>query len=771
MCLPSAPRNAQNNGTKAVQQPEALEMTRPEGQGVRSQALTSAETSTLASLARASVSCIARSLAILLITVCPLVSQDPTPDDWDLASQLIKALRQSDARTLGQLTDFSARMAEEIARGKSRRTWETMDELDRVVASAETTDLWLGAEPRHFESGTLYNIRLLEDPDAGWGPVSNRRIIQVVVKSARSGQLLDMVIVATPDGMALDLRFGSLYAQGFNPLGEEGLQPEGRPNLKDQRVHWPSELDQFDLEEATELVDQLLNDPNPRERKRVVEFLHRNPRAAVAELLERVLELDEADSPDRIQQRSLIDALETITGRTSSFVAIPRFKQDEGSIDALNAAAIETWLRWQQRHGATFVAAPVDSPLVPTHRERPLASSSEAKDKDSGETAAGAALAPPRSRPSPATTPPKPTPSASPEEGASRTPTVVIRKINRPRATRAPLKDQAASLQILWGDREVTAGEVADQIPASVRRVLDAWAEAIITLDLRVCLSGNPDHVVLGRAPDAVLIEAAKSMDQAWELLDPRLPQLTKRTARPVLSILFDQQAQNDGAFWNNLLDELQRKRALTETDVERLARDPNGVMVRNVPMFLQPTYDQAGNAAAGDDEFRASNEIVHKFAQCLLTQRAGQMPESIRWGIGHLAENEIRQSVYQFNTTGFVATGDHFGWANRAHRLLEKAAKKRKFSAPEVLLGIGNRAGDTDAAVMVWGLMAGVLSWNSAQFSAMLEALAEVHADQDPYGVAEYYQGDESAAVAALELRLAELDMKEILAQLEAMR
>ena len=48
---------------------------------------------------------------------------------------------------------------------------------------------------------------------------------------------------------------------------------------------------------------------------------------------------------------------------------------------------------------------------------------------------------------------------------------------------------------------------------------------------------------------------------------------------------------------------------------------------------------------------------------------------------------------------------------------------------------------------------------------------LAEVHADQDPYGVAEYYQGDESAAVAALELRLAEHDMKEILAQLEAMR
>ena len=719
---------------------------------------------------------------MLLATACPLAAQEPASSDWDLGSQVIKALRQGDARTLGQLTDFSARMAEGVARGRDRRSWEDMDEFGRVMASVETTDAWLGAEPQHFESGTLYNIRLLDDPDAGWGPVATRRIIQVVVKAARSGQLLDLVIVATADGAVLDLRFGGPYAPSFNPLGEEGLQAEGRPALKGLRVHWPSELDEFDRDEANDLVDQLIVEQGPQGRRRLIEFLHRNPRAAVAELLERVLELNEADSPDRILQRTLIDALETITGRSSSFVGVPRFNQDEGALDAQNAAAIGNWLRWQQRHGATFVAAPVERPLMPTHEERPLATASDDEDRGATATAATASepseQAPEPAPPTPRLTasPPKPagsgaTSSPDSESSPSRTPAVVIRKISRSRATRAPLKEQAASLQILWGDREVTAGEVTEQIPASVRRVLDAWAEAIVTLDLRVCLSGNPDHVVMGRAPDKVLIEAAKNMDRAWDLLDPVLPQLTKRAARPVLSILFDQQAQRDGTFWNNLLDELQSKRALTKAEVERLARDPNGVMARNVPMFLQPTYDQAGNASAGDDEFRAANEIVHKFAQCLLTQRTGQMPESIRWGIGHLVENELQRSVYQFNTTGFVATGDHFDWANRAHRLLEKASKKRNFSAPKVLLGIDSRDSDNNAAVMVWGLMAGVLSRNSTQFSAMLEALAEVHAEQDPYGVAEHYQGDESTAVAALELRLAEFDMKEVLDQLKAMR
>jgi hypothetical protein len=289
-----------------------------------------------------------------------------------------------------------------------------------------------------------------------------------------------------------------------------------------------------------------------------------------------------------------------------------------------------------------------------------------------------------------------------------------------------------------------------------------------VALDLRVCLSGNPDQVVMGRAPDQLLIDAAKNMDAAWEILEPVLPDLVKRAARPTLAILFDEQAPRDEEFWNGLLAALESKRSLTSEEVVRLSRSPDGVMARNVPMFLQPTWDQAGNAAAGDDEFRVANEIVHKFAQCYLTQRCGQMPESIRWAIGHLIEIRLQGSVYQFNTTGFVASGDHFDWARRARRLLEKASKKRKFSVAELLLGIDYPRGDTDVAVMTWGVLDSALDMDPTQFTGLLEALGEMHADKDPYGVADDYKGDDEAAVAAVELRLAKLDMDDVVDRLD---
>ena len=45
-----------------------------------------------------------------------------------------------------------------------------------------------------------------------------------------------------------------------------------------------------------------------------------------------------------------------------------------------------------------------------------------------------------------------------------------------------------------------------------------------------------------------------------------------------------------------------------------------------------------AGNAAAGDDEFRLDNELAHKFTQALVAARCGPLPESILWAFGHLA-------------------------------------------------------------------------------------------------------------------------------------
>lgn len=84
------------------------------------------------------------------------------------------------------------------------------------------------------------------------------------------------------------------------------------------------------------------------------------------------------------------------------------------------------------------------------------------------------------------------------------------------------------------------------------------------------------------------------------------------------------------------------------------------------------------------------------------------------------------------------------------------------------MLLGIDYPRGDTDVAVMTWGVMDSALSLDPAQFSGLLEALSEVHADKDPYGVGDDYKGDDKAAVAAVELRLAKLEMDDVIDRLD---
>ena len=143
-------------------------------------------------------------------------------------------------------------------------------------------------------------------------------------------------------------------------------------------------------------------------------------------------------------------------------------------------------------------------------------SDEENESEDSGDKTALASTRAPanpgRSAPKKTVSAPRPpttSPAAAPEpEDSGGGPSVTIRKPTKPRVERALLKENTAALEILWGDRSVTAGEVAEQIPSAVRRVLDAWADDILALELRVCLSGNPDHVVMGRARDEVLIDA-----------------------------------------------------------------------------------------------------------------------------------------------------------------------------------------------------------------------------------------------------------------------
>jgi hypothetical protein len=727
------------------------------------------------------------------------LDEDATSGDWTLVKELLRAMRAADPTSLAEHVDFPGRVAEGVARGTTSVGWDDLDSYGQLLEAQRTVEAWLAAKGGFFQSGMLYQLRVVDDPDAGWGPVPDRRILQAVVKSARYGKVADLLVV-TAEGRLLDLVCGEPYVIPHNPLGEQGLLPQRRVDVTGMQVGWPTDTDEFDQESVIELIDGLLAAERMQDRKPLSEALHRSPRAAAAGLLIRILEIQDSALPDVPAQARLMDVLELITGRQADFQAVPSFGQTEAAWDAANRGALDSWVRWYGRQGDSFAPASVDDPDMLTLGERlvggkpardhvssdgPVVSTSEATPSGStpfgsttpdsatpGPTHSGAAPAQPTtgappSQPDRPADPPEPAPTNRQPEAPTGRPKVSLRKPPAA-APRGNLSEQAASLEVLWGDRRLPAGEVADELTPTLRRALDTWAPTIQELGLSVCFSGNSDHWVMGRVPDELLVSAARAMDDTWDLLDALLPRLKTSAPRPTLAILFDEASGRDEQFWPALLSALQSNRALLKTEVSSLSRDPSGLMVRGVPMFLQPTHDMAGDASAGDDEFRLANEIRHKFAQCLLTERCGQQPISLRWALGHLVENRLLGTVYQFNTTGFVSAGDHFDWAQTASRLIEKRTRKRSYSLSEDVLD--DDGGDTQNAIVTWGVLESLLAFAPTEFSALFESLFELHAAEDPYGLADEYQGADVTSLAVVEARLARLPLDEIIDHLESL-
>ena len=99
---------------------------------------------------------------------------------------------------------------------------------------------------------------------------------------------------------------------------------------------------------------------------------------------------------------------------------------------------------------------------------------------------------------------------------------------------------------------------------------------------------------------------------------------------------------------------------------------DPGGIMLRDAPAFIQLTFDVAGNAAAGDDEFRFHNEVLNKTAQCLVTSRCGTLPDTLRSTVLLTEYSELDYA--QIGELLGVAPGTV---ASRRHRAIERLRRE----------------------------------------------------------------------------------------------
>jgi hypothetical protein len=165
-----------------------------------------------------------------------------------------------------------------------------------------------------------------------------------------------------------------------------------------------------------------------------------------------------------------------------------------------------------------------------------------------------------------------------------------------------------------------------------------------------------------------------------------------------------------------------------------------------------------AGDAAAGDDEFRLGNELVHKYAQMVVRSRYGQVPETIRWGLGYVAEQRLFRSIYQFDASGFVASESHFDWPKRTRELLVDRSRDKSFS-------LAPAAADARAA----GLAS--LAKDPEALSGLLVQLAALHDEADPQGRSRDYAGDEEATSAVLAASLDSVDVRKLKSHLKKVK
>jgi hypothetical protein len=727
---------------------------------------------------------------LALLLAGPALRPQSTPSEPELAvvREVVAALAAADGPALARLVDFGLRTDERIVRGHATRPWEDLDELDRQLAQREAVEAWMAGAGSFLRAVSLVGARIVADPDAGRGPVPDRRIVQARLRRLVGGEHRDMLVVLTPDARVLDLVFGRPYFADANPEGEAGLLPRAelmRP--EEPAVRWPDGVDAFERGKLVELVDRLLALPEGYERDLVVEQLHRSPRQAAAALLERLVALDEAGA--EVEPIARLDAvLSHITGRPSSARLAPRRGQDLAQLREANSAAVAGWLRWQAANGTRFVATEIVPPLDPTVAERsgssasaPLARWDEAlRARESGaglsapredppapaeappapeppplEPPAAPPTAPPEAPPGAPVTAPPPAPVSGPSIGTGRLP-----------PERELLFPTAAGTRLSFGGRVGEARDVEEQLTPALKEALNDWADTARALQLEILVADPPESnlVVLARAPKGVAREAATIMGRTHELLDGVLPPVGPDTATAVVAVVLDEDGVADA--WRTLLATLVERRLLLGNQADRLAADPQGVLLRKSALFLQPTWD-----IAGEGEFALGNEIAHKTAQCLATERAGELPANLLWGLGELAELRLYGTVYQFNTTGFVATADHFDWPQRTRQHVENRYRKARFAFSALVLDDA-QAGTASLPQMVsWGLLAHLADKDAPTLRALLADLGALHAEADRSGRATLYRGDADRTRALLEQRLDALDPERLMTWLRNQR
>jgi hypothetical protein len=287
---------------------------------------------------------------------------------------------------------------------------------------------------------------------------------------------------------------------------------------------------------------------------------------------------------------------------------------------------------------------------------------------------------------------------------------------------RAALLPAAAELKFRYANKRVSGRDVDAQLAPELREALNDWAETAQRLELSVVSTGRPEVLVIGRASDRLLEQAAEAMDDAAALLAPLVPLLPPRDTHTVIAFVFDEKGYRTPA-WVGLLDDIVHRQLAFAQDIEPLRKQALALTRRQAPFFIQPTWD-----LAGEGEFQLANEFAGKFAQCFVTSRVGELPPCVLWGFDALVELRLYKGVYNLNTTGFVFSADHFDWAVRTKQMLEHRMKGKDFTLASQAVDASAAGQPIEPQMITWA----VLDYLAEHPDDMARLLKELAAVQD---------------------------------------
>ena len=308
------------------------------------------------------------------------------------------------------------------------------------------------------------------------------------------------------------------------------------------------------------------------------------------------------------------------------------------------------------------------------------------------------------------------------------------------------------------GSRTVKGGSLQGRLPLAAEAAFLDWGRFALGHGWRVSVDPEGVWLLIGSASAEAFGQAGDALEAACDLLasvqSPRVDE------GPTICFLFDEGAARSAA-WPALLDALVARRTMERRMAEALRADPAGFTLRAAGLFVQPAFDQAGDAAAGDDEFRLGNEVAHKAAQCVLRRRFGVQPEMVRWGVGYVVEQRLFGTSYQFGQSGFVAAESHSGWAARAADALKQAGKDKSFRFSALVPRSAEAGSASPSQLLVWAALESLLAQDPALLAGLLSDLSALQREADVHGLAFDWQPSEARTAAACAVALDGLDPK----------